>query len=152
MRRSISYKENINRSILFIILVAYESLTSIYTYMTPLFGVVFCYLVFNIQNEEKRFPVALAFMYMVFFEADKGFYLFSIFLFFLIYYFFVANKLEKIISDKKYILFLLVAGSYIGYYLFNFFIAYLLNQEAPFFGIEYILYIVVDFLIAMVVF
>ena len=152
MRRDSTYQKNLNRVILFVFLIAYESLTSIYTYLTPFFGVVFCYLVFNLQKEQMRFSVILAFLYMVFFEVDKGFYPFSFFLFFSIYYKLIIDRIEKILINDNSTVAFFVVSSYLGYYLFNFFIAYLLNHEAPSFGIEYFVYIVVDIMIAIIIF
>ncbi len=151
MQRNSFYKTNIKYISIFLLLVIYESLTSIYLFLTPLFGVVFYYMLKHIYDEKYLFRVVLAFLYILIFEIDKGFIPLSFILFFAIYYYFVQYKIEKFFTNEIYTKFFHIFNAYIGYYMLNLILAYLFNYELPIINIKYILYIFVDFLISVVV-
>jgi len=152
MQRNSFYKTNIKYLLFFVFCIFYESLSSIYIYLTPLFGVMFYYLLTNIKNQEKYFQIFLVFLYILIFEVDKGFIPFSFLLFFLFYYFFIFERIEHFFNKKISKIFFHIINAYIGYYLTNFFLDYLFGYAILNINFFYLLYIFVDTLIAVVLF
>jgi len=152
MQRNSLYKTNLKYLFIFLLLIVYESLTSIYIYFTPLYGVAFYFIIKHIHSKEYLFRVILAFLYIFVVEIDKGFIPLSFLLFFAIYYFFIIDKIERFFNEKNYKIFFHILNAYIGYYLLNLILAYLFDFELPSFDIKYFLYIITDFLIVAVLF
>jgi len=151
MQRDSIYKNYIKYLIIFFILVVYESITSIYPYLSPLFGVAFFYILDNLYNKDRFFAVILSFVYILIFEVDKGFIPLSSMIFFLIYYFFIYDAIEHIFSEKNVKKFFHVFTIYIGYYILNVILEYLFNYHISGFSLKYFLYIVTDFLILVAI-
>ncbi len=149
--QNIKYK-NFKYFFIFLLLIIYESLTSIYLYFSPLFGVAFYFIIKHIYDKEYIFRLLLAFLYIFVIEIDKGFIPLSFLLFFTIYYYFIMDKIKRFFNEKNYKIFFHILNAYIGYYLVNLILAYLFDFELPSFDIKYFFYIVTDFLIAVVLF
>ncbi len=149
MQRNSLYKTNLKYFIIFLLLVIYESLSSIYLYLTPLYGVAFYFILKNIHKKDYFFPNFLAFLYISIFEVDKGFIPFSFIIFFIIYYFFILDKVEHFFTKNSYKVFFHISNAYIGYYLINLTLDYLFNYRIPSLDFKYLLYIVTDTLIAI---
>ncbi len=150
MQRDSIYKSNIRYIVVFVLLVIYESISSIYPYLTPLFGVAFYYILSNINKRDNLFIVFLSFLYLLIFEVDKGFIPFSFMIFFIFYYFFIYDRVEHFFVEKNYKIFFHVFIGYVGYYIVNVVLKYLFNQDISVFDYKYFLYIVTDFLILVV--
>ncbi len=150
MQRNSLHKTNLTYFIIFLLLVVYESISSIYLYLTPLFGVAFYFLLINIYKKDHFFPNFLTILYIFIFEVDKGFIPFSFIIFFIIYYFFILDKIEHFFSKKSYKIFFHIFNIYIGYYIINLILSYLFNCEIPSFDFKYLLYIVTDTLIVII--
>ena len=151
MQRDSIYKKNLKYFIIFILLIIYESISSIYLFFTPLFGVSFYFILTNINKKDYIFPVILAFIYIFIFEIDKGFIPFSFIIFFIIYYFFIFHKINNFFSEKNYRIFFHIINAYIGYYFVNLILDYLFNFAVPSLNFIYLLYIVSDILIAVLI-
>ncbi len=143
---------NLKYLFIFSLLVVYESLTSIYLYFSPLYGVAFYFIIRHIYDKEYIFRLLLAFLYIFIIEIDKGFIPLSFLLFFAIYYYFIMDKIERFFNEKHYKIFFHILNAYIGYYLVNLILAYLFDFQLPSFDIKYFLYIITDFLIVAVLF
>ncbi len=152
MQRNSFYKTNIKYLLFFLFCVIYESLSSIYIYLTPLFGVAFYYLLINIKDQKKYFQIFLVFLYILIFEVDKGFIPLSFIVFFLFYYFFLFERIEHFLNKKISKIFFHTINIYIGYYLINLFLDYLFGYNIPNINFLYLLYIIVDTLISVVLF
>ncbi len=150
MQRDSFYKTNLKYFFIFLLLVVYGSLSSIYPYFSPLYGVAFYFILKHIYSQKYLFRVILAFLYIFIIEIDKGFIPLSFLLFFAIYYFFIVDKIERFFNEENYKIFFHILNTYIGYYLTNIVIGYLFNFELPSFDIKYFLYIITDFTIATV--
>ncbi len=150
MQRDSIYQANIKYLLIFICAVIYESISSIYPYLTPLFGVAFYLVLLNMHDKEKIFPLFLSFLYIFIFEIDKGFVQLSFFIFFFLYYIFLYAKIEHLFVEKNYKIFFHILIGYIGYYLVNSAIDYLFGYSIPTLNYEYIFYIITDTLIVMV--
>ena len=151
MQRNSLYKTDLKYLLIFLLLIVYESMTSIYLYLSPLYGVAFVYVAKYMQDKRYIFRVFLAFLYIFVFEIDKDFIPLSFLLFFSIYYLFVMHKIERFFSNKNYIVFFHILNAYIGYYFINLILSYLFGCDLPSIDYKYILYIVIDFLITVIV-
>ena len=151
MQRNSFYQTYLKYILIFLLLVVYESLTSIYLYLSPLYGVAFYFIIKHIYDKEYLFRISLAFLYIFVIEIDKGFIPLSFLLFFAIYYYFIMDKIERFFSEKTYKIFFHILNAYIGYYLLNLTLGYLFGFELPSFEMRYFLYIVIDFLVTAVI-
>ncbi len=149
MQRSIINYQPIIPIILLFGLILYESITSIYTFLSPLSGVVFLYIVTNIKDKEKiGINIALA-LYLIFFEIDRGLVVFSSLIFFLIYYEFIHKELVISIACKNCLKAVIVSFYYIGIYIVNLIISLIFDLSLPIFDITYIIYIITDILVVL---
>lgn len=152
MRRS-SINTNYTSVVLFsIFLVFYQIMSSLYLFLPLFVGIFFVYLVLNYQKEDKAVFVYLSFIYLCLYDLNKGFYLFSSILFFIIFYNLFVEKIKNFFTCSSCILVVYIVGAYIGHYFLNVFIAYLLNQTPPLFSTDYFYYIVVDSILAITIF
>ncbi len=149
MQRRIINFEPLVPIFLFFGLVLYESISSLYVYLTPLSGIVFLYIVNNIENQEKAYIILVLFLYLIYFEIDRGFFVFSSLILFLIYYNFFHNELVNSIACQSCLQFLIIFIYYTGFYITNLIFALLFNKDLPIFDITYIIYIVTDFILVL---
>jgi hypothetical protein len=151
MRRSSIINNNIKYTLLFLALILYLEATTIFRYLPPLFGLTYYFLVVNINKAKQRYLIFLAIFYLIMFEIEKGFYLFSTLAFFVIFYIYVINFFDKFVYCHKCILFIYIALSYIGYNFFIYIISYFLNEPLVVIDIKFLLYyIVVEFILGVV--
>jgi hypothetical protein len=106
----------------------------------------------NYEDEKSSLFVFLAFLYLSIFDLHKGFYLFSSLLTFMIFYNLFAGKIKNFLTCSNCILAIYILVAYIGHYLVNTFIAYILNQDAPLFSQDYLYYILTDIILGIVLF
>lgn len=152
MRRS-STEQNYLRFILICLsLVLYQILSSLYTFLPLFVGLFFTYIVINFENEDSKIYIYLSFLYLTVYDLDKGFYLFSSSLFLFIFYYLFVDKIRNFFSCNNCIIAIYVVAAYLGHSLLNSFIAYILNQDMPSFSQEYFYYIVLDIILAIVLF
>lgn len=152
MRRSSSDKKYIKTFLFAVFIVFIQILSSVYTIIPPLFGLFFCYIVINIDNEEKIFFVALSFLYLIFFDLNKGFYLFSSVVFFIVFYYFIEDKIQNFTNCGNCILTGYIATAYLGHFATNNLISYVLNLPFYHLGYEYIYYILFDCFFSYILF
>lgn len=149
LRRDSTFKRYLLNIAIFLVLYIYLFFTSIYQVLTPLFGIMFLFIIYNFKNKKLLFPVILAFIYMFLFEIEKGMFLFSFVFFFLFYYHFLFFRMKKFFFNRNYMIVLMVSVAYFGYYLFNIFISYLFNFDPLTFFAGIFLYIICDCIIAI---
>ncbi len=125
-------------------LIFYEALHSIYPFLPSFFGLFFCYLLFFLDSRVRFYEIIYIFIYLTIYEIDKGFYFLSFALFFTIYYNFIAEEIRKIIYCKWCLAFIYVSTGYLGYYLINVIISFILNEPMPVLGYNYIVNILLD--------
>ena len=157
MRRDRSHKTSLSYLWLTLGLIIYQISTSLYTFLTPLMGLFFCYVILLKDDEEKTkedrpLESYLAFGYLIFAELNKGFYLFSTIIFFMIFYAVMVDWMRTAFKCKNCILVAFVASGYFGIYGMNNLLAYVMNESFFVIGWEYGLYILCDSLIAIIVF
>ena len=149
MQRSIFNYQPLVPIFLLIGLVLYESVTSIYVYITPLAGYIFLYIVENHHDKEKRWIIASLFLYLIYFEIDKGFFVFSSLILFLIYTKFFHTELKATMACKNCFKLTIITIYYIGFYILNLFASLIFNQDLPKMDISYIIYIISDFILVL---
>ncbi len=135
--------------LLFLGALVYESIGTIYPLLSPLLGVGFYYWIQNSSHKEKQFTLFLFFGYTLFFELDREMIFFSFILLTLSYYLFFANYLKEAISCEVCLIILYILYTYLGYYLLNYFLAFLFNIALPTFDVVYFIYMISDFIVIL---
>lgn len=133
-------------------MVLYLIMSSLYTSMPIFLGLFFAYNVINYENVENKIFVYLSFGYLFLFDLTKGFYLFSSILFFIIFYTFFVDKIKNFFSCSNCILAIYIVSAYIGHYILNLFISYILNQDTPLFTEDYLYYVIIDLILGLILF
>jgi len=144
MQRSITHKKPLVNFLYIALFVIYESLTSIYLFLPPLFGVLFVFFYKALKDEDTFFLVLVIFCLMVF-EADKGYMLFSSVLFFAIIYKFILPKIIYSFNCSSCIKISFVFMAYIGYYLFLLLLSKIFLTTIPSLNYYIVYYIVIEF-------
>ncbi len=152
MRRNSTNQNHLRLTLICLFLVFYQVLSSLYTFLPLFVGVFFAYIVINFKDKKHRLYVYLSFIYLSIYDLDKGFYLFSSILFFMIFYYLFVNKIRNILTCRSCIIIIYVASAYLGHFLLNSFIAYILQQDAPTFLLQaYLYYILIDVILAIII-
>lgn len=151
MQRSLTYQNTLKTVVILSLLVVYISLTSIYPYLPPLFGIVFLLFIDLYEKDNRLLLMPLVF-YLIVYEADKGFLLLSTLVFFILSYYFLVVKLKKIISCEKCLVPFFVFFAYMGYQLFAIMLHSLMRIDTPEFDSILIFYVIVESLLVMVLF
>ena len=150
MRRSSTDQNYLRFTLICLSLVVYQIMSSLYTYLPLFVGVSFAFIVINFENEKSKLYIYLSFAYLTIYDLDKGFYLFSSLLSFLIFYYLFVEKIRNFFSCNNCIIAIYVVAAYLGHSLLNSFIAYILNQDMPSFSQGYFYYIALDVVLAVV--
>lgn len=135
-----------------VILVFVQILSSMFQFFPTFVGVFFCYILLNIEKKEKFIFIVLSFLYLSFYELNKGFFLFSYIILFIIFYYVFSEKIRSYFTCKNCVIFIYVFVAYIGHFFLNELISYILHQQSPNFSLEYLYYIGFDFIIGTVLF
>jgi len=152
MRRSSTDNSYLRFTLICLSLVVYQIISSLYTFLPLFVGVFFSYIVINLEKEQNIIYVYLSFAYLTIYDLDKGFYLFSSILFFMLFYYLFVDKIRNFITCSNCIVAIYVIAAYLGHSLLNSFIAYILNQDMPSFSQGYFYYIVLDIVCAIIIF
>ena len=149
LQRDSSYQKNIKLIALFVLLVIYESLTSIYPFLSPLFGLLFLYAL-EINDIKRNINKILLFLFIVLYEIDKDFVLFSFFLFLYFSKRYIIAFIDIYIFSKILKTTIFVAYAYFGYYLLNLLLSFIFDVFTPSIGIEYLFYIIIDIILSLI--
>ena len=150
LRRSRFNLQPLLALLLFFAALVYESVGTIYIWLSPLLGAGFYLWRKYHTQKEFYYYISLFFLYTLYFEIDRDMILFSFILLTIFYHYFLAKKIENAINctfciDTIYILY-----GYLGYYIINLFLAFLFNMPLPDFTPYYFIYIFTDlFLVAL---
>ncbi len=147
MRRDRADHRYLRALLLFGAGILYEPLAMMTGYLTPLIGFWFYFLLRHIDDSNYRIRNLFVFLYILYVEIDRGFIPFSFVLFFFWFYVLFYRNLEETIICKSCLSILYIASGYLGYYLWNLFLASLLHLPLPDFGGIYLIYIVSDTLL-----
>jgi hypothetical protein len=153
MRRNSTYQNHLTLFWLSLWLLLGHSLSALYPLIPSFVGVVFCYLLLHAQDREKNaIPLLLGFIYVCLYDLNKGFYLFSYVILFILVYQFVVHKVQVTFTCNNCILAVYVSIAYLGHYALNTFLAYLDNETFPYFSSYYFYYIAVDSILSFMFF
>ncbi len=146
MQRSITNKKFIEIFIYITLFVIYESLSSIYLFLPPLFALLFIIFMKMLDNNDLSGVFLVSFCLVVF-EADKSYLLFSSIIYFLLLYKFLVPKLQQNIGCSSCLKLIYVVLAYIGFYIFSFLLAKIFLLPTPSINYYIIYYIIIEFFI-----
>ncbi len=147
MQRSIPNKKSLTDNFSYIIFfIIYESLSSIYLFLPPLFGVLFVLLI-NALNKNDNITFIFVSFCLLIFEADKGYTIFSSIVYLLLIYKFILPKIIQNVSCYSCIKLLYILLAYLGFYMFNLFLANIFLLPIPSINYYIVYYIVIEFFI-----
>lgn len=147
MQRSITHQKSLKDFILYLLaFLIYESMSSVYLFLPPLFGVLFFYLVKALDDEDTVLIVFIS-LCLVIFEADKGYVLFSSIIYLFLAYKFVLPKLVQNFNCPSCLKLSYVVIPYVGFFLVNALVANIFLLEMPDINFYIIYYIFIEFLL-----
>ncbi len=149
MQRSISNKNSLAPFIYVLLFIVYESLSSIYLFLPPLFAVLFVLFV-NALKRENSLHIFLIFFCLVVFESQMSYPLFSSVIYIGLIYKFVIPKLKKNFSCAPCIKAAYVLLAYLGFYLFLSILSNIFLLPMPNINYYVIYYIVIEFFIVSI--
>lgn len=149
MQRSISDQKPIAPVIYIALFAIYESLSSIYLFLPPLFGVLFVLFVHALDKEDTISVMAISFC-LVLFEADKGYILFTSIIYFIILYRFIMPKVIQNVNCYSCIKISYIVFAYLGFFIFNSILSKIFLSPMPTISYYIIYYIVIEFFIASI--
>lgn len=149
MQRNIPNKRNLRRYILLIGIISYEEISTIYTYLPPLFGFMFLIFLQAIKKQD-RFFIFLTMIYLLFFEADRDFLLFSSIVFYTVTAYYIEPRLKQIIHCNRCLIPIFIFWVYIGYFLFNNFTLFVLDYPSDRFSNIILYYAFVETIFATI--
>ena len=150
MQRSISNKKSIKNYFVYtIFFVVYESLSSIYLFLPPFFGVLFVLLINAINKNDTISVIFIAFCLVVF-ESEKGYILFSSIIYLLMIYRFVLPKITQNFNCYSCINISYILLAYVGFFLFTLLLAKVFLLPIPSIHYYIIYYIVIEFFIVSI--
>ncbi len=144
LRRSRFNLQPLLTLLLFAAALVYESIGTIYPFLTPMLGVGFYYWRCHHAKKEHYFHIFLFFAYTLWFEIDRDMLLFSFIILAILYDTFLAKYIETSFSCPFCLRLFYVAYTYGGYYLLNLFLAFLFNMPLPDFNMLYWIYMATD--------
>ena len=149
MQRNIINQKYLNIFIYLPLFLVYESLTSIYLLLPPMFGILFVIFINAIKNEDTL-TLMVTSIALVFFEAQKDYILFSSIVYFTLIYKLFIIKIDKYVQCSNCISLIIVVLAYIGYYIFSIFIAEIFLLHKPDIDFYILYYIGVEFFILLI--
>ncbi len=146
MQRNRSSQNYLSSLLLVALYVLYVALSSSYTLLPPLLGLLFYYFVNSLDRGDDRLFLSILIM-LLFLEVALGYFLLSSVIFFTLSYYTVLPKVRAVISNKLYFNLFLVSYAYIGFFWFMYLLSKIFAYESPIFSPSIALYIVVEFLL-----
>ncbi|EGK8164782.1 hypothetical protein LMQ51_000632 [Campylobacter coli] len=160
MRKNIStYRIKLNGSYVFLgfLCILYQILGSVFLYMPLLYGVLFCYMYFLLEERQKTFGKLdfrwyFSLFFLFFTDITYDFFLFSSWFAFAIFYYTCADWIKTNFKIGKVIPVILVLCAYIFIFILDIIFSYAADQEfiMPSFG--YMISIAFECLFAYVLF
>lgn len=118
--------------------------------LTPLLGVGFYYIIHHIHDQKRYQNFILIFLYAIYVEINRDLIPLSFLFFTLIFYKLLFRSFKKYIHCQICLVVSYIMIGYLGYFLFNLFLAYVLNIPLPLFSWYYLYYILSDIVIVLV--
>lgn len=144
MQRSITYKKPLEQIVYLLLFVLYESLSSIYLFLPPLFAVLFIFFAKAVEEKDIVTLLLVSFCLLVF-EANKGYLIFSSIIYFALVYKFVVPWLMQNFNSPKHIQSSYAIIVYLGFYFFNVLLSNIFLIPMPSIDYYIVYYIVIEF-------
>lgn len=148
MQRSLSYQNLLRGALYSVLFMLYQSLSSIYLFLPPLLGVLFFYFIRALQKEDLP-KLLLIIVFLLIFEAEKDFLLFSTLVYFTFIYRFVIPRLRIMISCKVCLRIMFIVLAYLGYVFYSYILNQVLWVELPSMDWHIIYYMIIEFFLVM---
>lgn len=138
-----------------IFLLLYEVASTTSQYIPPLIGICFAYLVLE-YHERTRAMQNLgiswyaAVFFLIFAEQIHGFYVFSSLIAFIVFYSIFFNWLFVSLKWRSGLLFIFITAGYVLSWAISSFFSYTQSEHVLSFGVEYLVYIVLEGILALV--
>ena len=157
MRRLSAEKRFLRQLAWVAFLALYQSITTVFTHLPPLIGIFFTYMiVLTLQKQKtlKGFGKEWYFclFYLTFAEQAHGFALFSATIAFMLFYYFMSDWLIVTLKSRELLAVGFVASGYVWTCATSSFISYAANLPMLNFDYEYLIYIGVESVLAVVLF
>ncbi len=150
MQRSFTNQILIDSIILLPLFLLYESLSSIYLFIPPLFGVIF-YFFIQIRSLNNFKTLLFFAILLIVYEEEKGYLFLSTFFYFTLLYIFVIPYLKQNIVCSSCLKLLFIVLAYIGYYLFILLLSNIFLLQIPNIDLHVIYYILIEFFIVTLI-
>lgn len=143
MRRNSLDKSNIRAILFFIFIIIYVTMSDVYYFLPPLFGVAYVYG--QECFEQKKYNIFYFFIpFMLFFEANKGLPLMSSLLFFALSFVFIVPRVRKYFGYSKILIPLFIIYAYFGYFGFLYVMGKIFDYTFMNFSEIFVLYVVAE--------
>ncbi len=146
MQRSIINQKPLVATLYIVFYLVYESLSSIYLFLPPLFALLFVLYSQALEKKDFLFLSILIFC-LIIYEVNYGYLLFSSIIYFTLVNIFILPKVKKNFNCNFCIKIFSVFIAYFGYYLFLLLIANVFLLETLSFNYYIIYYIVIELFI-----
>ncbi|RAX58877.1 hypothetical protein CCZ01_01390 [Helicobacter monodelphidis] len=150
MRRNRFSKEAIKTTLLLLAILAYGALSDILYWLPPLLGVAFILFCEFMDKGKVHYAVPLL-VYLLFFEASKGFPFLSTIIFFFIVYFLIIPHIRYLVHSGKYLLPFYALFIYYSYFLFCYFLGSFMGIDVPEMSWILILFSVIEAIILVLI-
>ena len=148
MQRSFTNKKILIGLGLIIGFILYQSLSSIYLLLPPMFGVLFFYFIYALEKEDLPKLVLIILLLLVF-EAEKDFLLFSSLVYFTFIYRFVIPRLRIMISCRICLKIIFLVLAYIGFLAYSYILSLVLWVESPSIDWHIFYYMFIEFFLVL---
>ena len=148
MQRSLTYQKILTGAGLSIGFILYQSLSSIYLLLPPMFAVLFFYFIYALKKEDI-FKLLLVILLLLVFEAEKDFLLFSSLVYFTFVYRFIIPRLHIMISCSVCLKIIFVVIAYLGFIFYSYILSQVLWVEVPNFDWHIFYYMFIEFFLVL---
>ena len=124
-------------------LIVYQSLTTIFTYLPPLIGIFFTYMIMLTLQKQKTLKE---------FGKEWYFWLFSAVIAFMLFYHFMSDWLIVTLKSRELLAAGFVASGYVWTCATSSFISYAANLPMLKFDYEYLIYVGVESVLTVILF
>ena len=150
MRRNSSYHHPLIPYILFVVAIIYESLASMSLFLTPLFGVLFYYIIHHIYDPKRYVHFLLIVLFSLYVEFDRGLIPLTFVFFTIGFYKLLFRPIKQHIHCQACLSILYITIGYLGYYLLHLFLSTLFNLPTTNLLPYFLYYIPADIFLVLV--
>ncbi|MCX2682367.1 hypothetical protein OQH60_00335 [Campylobacter sp. MIT 21-1685] len=153
------YKLKLNGTYIFLgfIFILYQVLSSVFLSTPPLYGIFFCYMFFLFKEKEKTynkfdFRWYFSLFFLFFTDITYGFFVFSSWIAFFIFYYAFADWIKTNLKIGKFISVIFVLCTYALIFIVDRTFTYMNNEEMKMFALSFVFSLLVESLLAYIIF